>query len=157
MPHPLTLFVLLLTTLAVAACDSSSTDPQLEGRYDSSERVAFATSSGTVTIDFDIQLDINAPGESGAFTGDVTFERGAVGNASPVIGRGTVSGTINGTTISLAARASDFSSRTARRGGGLALDATGALREDGTLILSQATIGDFAYGTSESFSLTLTK
>ena len=149
---------LLLFALLVWGCDSDSDGPpQLEGRYDGNHQAVFATASGDVTIEFDVELDIQTPGTSGAFTGDVTFERGAVGNAAPITGRGTVSGTLTGTTVSLAARASDFTSRTARHGNGLALDATGTLREDGTLVLSQATIGDYAYGTSESFSLTLTK
>ena len=149
--------VLLLFVLLAWGCDSTPEEAQLGGRYDGSQTAAFASASQNVTIEFDIQLDIMAPGASGAFTGDATFERGAVGNAAPIIGRGTVSGTITGTTVSLAARASDFTSQTARHGNGLALDATGTLRDDGALVLSQATIGDYAYGTSESFSLTLRK
>ena len=157
MLRPLLTSFLLPLLLLSGGCDSEPEGPQLGGVYDGSQTVAFTSSSQNVTIAFDIQLDIDTPGSSGAFTGDITFERGAVGNASPVIGRGTVSGTVNGTDVSLAGRASNFASRTSRHGGGLALDATGTLREDGTLVLSQATIGDFAYGTSDSFSMTLTK
>jgi len=149
--------VLLLFALLAWGCDSAPQEAQLGGRYDGSQTVAFTSSSENVSIDFDIELDIQTPGASGAFTGDATVERGAVGNASPITFAGVVSGTIAGSAVMLAIRSSAVATRQARRGDGFAIDASGTLREDGTLVLSQTTFRDFAYGSSESFSLTLTK
>lgn len=154
--------VLLLLTLAFAAtsCDSDDPDsPQLEGRYAGSETARFVTASGNVDIDFDLVLDIDLPGQSGAFMGDATFDRGAVGSAAPVTAQGVVSGTLTGSTVAFSATASNFGLRQSNgraRGNGLRLDAEGTLRSDGTVVL-EASILDFAYGRSETFTLTLEK
>lgn len=154
------LSVLLLVALLAWGCDSS--DPEVatfEGRYSGRTSASFITASGDVDIVFDIDLELNEPGQSGAFMGDATIARSAVGNVNATTGRGAVSGTRTGSTVSFSATASSFASRHAtgrRAGNGLRLDAEGTFMSDGTLTL-QATMLDFAYGRSESFSLVLEK
>ena len=152
--------VLLILLTLTWGCDSD--DPataQLEGRYSGGESAEFTTTSGAEFINFDITLDIDPPGASGAFMGDATIARGAVGNAAAITGRGTVSGTLNGSAISFSAIASDFASRHAtgrRAGNGLRFDAEGTVQSDGAITL-EGTILDFAYGRSETFFVVLEK
>ncbi|MEO0560217.1 MAG: hypothetical protein AAF170_18785 [Bacteroidota bacterium] len=149
-----------LLLLFVWGCDSDDpTTASLEGRYTGGDAASFSTPSGTVFITYDIDLDIDPPGQSGTFMGDATLERGPVENASALTGRGTVSGTLSGSNVTFSATASNFVSRHAtshERGGGLRLDAEGTLTSDGALLL-EATILDFAYGRSEPFNLALQK
>ncbi|GAB5536452.1 MAG: hypothetical protein Rubg2KO_27010 [Rubricoccaceae bacterium] len=154
------LLPLLLVLVFAWGCDSDAPEiATFEGRYSGNASASFVTASGDVDILFDIDLDLDEPGQSGAFMGDATIARAAVGNASAQTGRGTVSGTRTGSTVSFSAIASQFSTRQAtgrRAGDGLRLDAEGTFMSNGTLTL-QATVLDFAFGRSESFSLVLEK
>ncbi|MEM1116581.1 MAG: hypothetical protein AAGJ11_08740 [Bacteroidota bacterium] len=145
---------LLLALLTLTACDTASEDAvRLGGRYDGAATATFADGAGTVAISFDVDLDLEAPDGSGVSEGEGTIARGAVENAPAQALRGEATATTSGTRVTLSIAATQTAR--AARGGGLFLDGTGTLNESGDLVLTDATIRDFAYGTSSTFTITL--